>query len=47
MTQAAVNKAIVLNRLAVERQEEEEAQREYFETETQAQTLANPLIPLT
>ena len=47
MTQAAVNNAIVLYRLAVERRDVEEAQRVYFVTEKLAQTLANPLIPLT
>ena len=46
MTQAAVNNAIVLYRLAVERRDVEEAQRVYFVTEKLAQTLANPLIPL-
>ena len=45
MTQAAVNNAIVLYRLAVERRDVEEAQRVYFVTEKLAQTLANPLIP--
>ena len=45
--QAAVNNAIVLYRLAVERRDVEEAQRVYFVTEKLAQTLANPLIPLT
>ena len=43
MTQAAVNNAIVLYRLAVERRDVEEAQRVYFVTEKLAQTLANPL----
>ena len=33
MTQAAVNNAIVLYRLAVERRDVEEAQRVYFVTE--------------
>ena len=47
MTQAAVNNAIVLYRLAVERRDVEEAQRVYFVTEKLAQTLANPLILLT
>ena len=47
MTQAAVNNAIVLYRLAVESRDVEEAQRVYFVTEKLAQTLANPLIPLT
>ena len=47
MTQAAVNNAIVLYRLAVERRDVEEAQRVYFVTEKLAQTLANTLIPLT
>lgn len=47
MTRAAVNNAIVLYRLAVERRDVEEAQRVYFVTEKLAQTLANPLIPLT
>ena len=41
------NNAIVLYRLAVERRDVEEAQRVYFVTEKLAQTLANPLIPLT
>ena len=40
MTQAAVNNAIVLYRLAVERRDVEEAQRVYFVTEKLAQTLA-------
>ena len=47
MTQAAVNNAIVLYRLAVERRDVEEAQRVYFVTEKLAQTLSNPLITLT
>lgn len=46
MTQAAVNNAIVLYRLAVERCDVEEAQRVYFVTEKLAGTLSNPLVPL-
>ena len=46
MTQAAVNSAIVLYRLSVERQDVEKAQELFFKTPQFAKTLENPTIPL-
>lgn len=46
MTQAALNNAIVLYRLAIERQDVEDAQKIYFMTPKFQEILENPTIPL-